>query len=137
MRQLLPALLILAAAPPAWGHPMPSSAIVLRLHRDAIDAELTLPIGELAVGWEKPLSTDAVQTVRQYGDEIKEYVRAHVRPTAPDGRPWTVTVREVTPVVEQEPDVRVALTLTPPRGAPADRLTFRYAVLFHHLLTPT
>ena len=57
--------------------------------------------------------------------------------SAPDGRPWTVTVREVTPVDEQEPDVRVALTMTPPPGAPVDRLTFHYDVIFHHLITHT
>ena len=116
---------------------MPNSAVVLRLHREAIDAELTLPIGELAAGWEKPLPADADATVRQYGEELKDYVRAHVRPVAPDGRPWTVTVREVSPVVEQQPDVRVTLTLTPPPGAPADRLTFGYDAIFHHLLTHT
>ena len=137
MRRLLPALLLLVMMRPAWGHPMPSSSVVLRVHRTGIDAELTLPIGELAMGWEKPLPRDAVRTVQQYGEEIKDYVRAHVRPTAPDGRPWTVTVREVTPVVEQEPDVRVALTMTPPPGAPADRLTFHYDVIFHHLITHT
>ena len=71
MRRLLPALLLLAAAPPAWGHPMPNSAVVLRLHRAGIDAELTLPIGELAMGWEKPLPMDAVQTVRHYGEELE------------------------------------------------------------------
>ena len=123
MQRLLPALLFLVAAPPAWGHPMPSSAVVLRLHRTEIDAELTLPIGELAIGWEKPLPLDSVTTVQKYGAELEEYVRAHVRPSAPDGRPWAVTVRGVTPLIEKEPDVRVALTMTPPPGAPVDRLT--------------
>src|ERR1700716_3956386 len=104
MRRLLPALLLLVAAPPVWGHPMPSSAVVLRLHRTEIDAELTLPIGELAMGWEKPLPTDASVTVQKYGEELKDYVRAHVHPTAPDGRPWAVTVREVVPVAEATPD---------------------------------
>jgi hypothetical protein len=137
MRRLLPALLILVVAFPAWGHPMPNSAVVLRLHRASIDAELTLPISELAVGWEKPLPTNPVTTVRLYGEELKDYVLAHVHPVAPDGRPWTVTVREVSPVVEQQPDVRVTLTLIPPLGAPADRLTFCYDVIFHHLLTHT
>ncbi len=137
MRRLLPALVLLVAALPAWGHPMPNSAVVLRLHRTGIDAELTLPIGELATGWEKTLPRDAVHTVRQYGEELKDYVRAHVRPSALDGRPWTVTVREVIPVVEQEPDVRVTLTMAPPPGAPADRLTFGYDVIFHHLITHT
>jgi hypothetical protein len=137
MRRLLPALLLLVAALPAWGHPMPNSAVVLRLHRTEIDAELTLPIGELAMGWEKPLPLDSVGTVQKYGAELEEYVRAHVRPTAPDGRPWTVTVRGVTPLNEQEPDVRVALTMSPPSGAPVDRLTFHYDVIFHHLITHT
>src|SRR5689334_11179877 len=137
MRRLLPALLLLAAAPPAWGHPMPSSAVVLRLHRTGIDAELTLPVGELAAGWEKPLPPDAAGTVRRFGTELQDYVRAHVRPTALDGRPWAVTVRGVTPLDEAEPDVRVSLTMTPPPGAPADRLTFRYDVIFHHLITHT
>ena len=113
MRRLLPALLLLIAALPAWGHPMPSSAVELRLHRTGIDAELTLPIGELATGWEKPLPLDAVKTVREYGAELKDYVRAHVRPFAPDGRPWTVTVRGMTPLDEKEPDVRVELMMTP------------------------
>jgi HupE / UreJ protein len=137
MRRLFPALLLLVAALPAWGHPMPSSAVVLRLHRAEINAELTLPIGELALGWEKPLPLDSVRTVQQYGAELEEYVRAHVRPSAPDGRPWTVTVRGVTPLNEQEPDVRVTLTMTPPPGAPVDRLTFHYDVIFHHLITHT
>src|SRR3954454_341337 len=109
MRRLLPALLLLVAVRPAWGHPMPNSAVVLRLDRASIDAELTLPIVELATGWEKPLPLDAAQTVRLYGEELKDYVRAHVRPSAPDGRPWAMTVHEVIPVREKEPDVRVML----------------------------
>src|SRR4051812_9779343 len=104
MRRFLPALLFLVAAPPVWGHPMPGSAVVLRLHRSEISAELTLPIVELKYGWEKPLPSDAAATVQQYGEELKDYVRAHVRPTAPDGRPWTVAVRGLTPIDETTPD---------------------------------
>jgi hypothetical protein len=48
-----------------------------------------------------------------------------------------VTVREVIPLVEQSPDVRVLLTMTPPPGAPVDRLTLHYDVIFHHLITHT
>lgn len=139
MRSLIlaPVLLLLAMTGPAWAHPTPDSAIVLRLQRNGIDAEPTLPIGELAFGWEKPLPMDAEQVVRLYGEELKDYVRAHVHPLAPDGRVWTTTVRDVAPVVEKNPDVPVALTLTPPPGAPADRLTFRYDAIFHHLITHT
>ncbi len=137
MRRLLPALLLLLAVRPAWGHPMPNSAVVLRLHRTELTAELTLPISELAMGWEKPLPSDAARTVRQYGEKLKDYVRAHVSATAPDGRPWTVEVRGVTSVDEREPDVRVELSMTPPLGAPVNRLTLHYDAIFHHLITHT
>ena len=33
--------------------------------------------------------------------------------------------------------MRVALSMTPPPGAPVDRLTFHYDVIFHHLITHT
>jgi hypothetical protein len=135
MRRILPAILVLLAVRPVWGHPMPSSSVALRLHRGGIDAELTLPIAELAIGWEKPLPDDAARMVRDHGTELADYVRAHVRPRAPDGRPWSVTVRAIIPMVEQPPDVVVRLTLTPPPGAPVDRLTFGYDVIFHHLVT--
>ena len=116
---------------------MPNSAVVLRLHRTEIRAELTLPIGELAVGWEKPLPSDPARAVREYGEELGRYVLQHVRASAPDGRPWVITIREVIPVDEQEPDVRLTLMLTPPPGAPVDRLTLHYDVIFHHLITHT
>jgi hypothetical protein len=137
MRLILAMLLITLAVPSAWGHPMPSSAVVLRFHRDAVDAEVTLPIIELALGWEKPLPMDADQAVREHGEELRAYVCAHLRPLAPDGRPWRVSVRDLTPVVEPQPDVRVSLMLTPPPGAPADRLTFQYDAIFHNLITHT
>lgn len=120
---------------------MPSSAVLLRLHRTGIQAELTLPIIELKLGWQKPLPDDSAGTVRQYGEELKGYIHEHVHPISPDGRPWTVTVNSVAAVSEASPegfpDVRVDLTLTPPPGAPVDRLTFQYDVIFHQLITHT
>jgi hypothetical protein len=131
----LPTLLLVMAPCLAWGHPMPNSAVVLRFHRTEIDVELTLPIDELAIGWDKPLPRDAGRTVREYGEKLKDYIREHVHATAPDGRPWTLTVQGVIPVDEQEPDVRVTLTMIPPPGAPVDQLTFHYDAIFHHLIT--
>jgi hypothetical protein len=116
---------------------MPNSAVVLRIHRTKINVELTLPISELAMGWDKPLPLDAGQTVRQYGEALTDYVRAHIRASAPDGRPWSVTVHGLIPVDEQSPEVMVALTMTPPPGAPVDRLTLHYDVIFHRLITHT
>lgn len=145
MRRLLLALLLLMTTAPAWGHPMPSSDVILRLGRGGVDARLILPVIELRLGWQKPLPMDAAQTIRQYGPGLKGYVLQHVRPTAPDGRPWAVTVRSLTPLAAQapnpfvasSPDVQVDLTMTPPPGAPADRFTLHYDVIFHRLITHT
>jgi hypothetical protein len=46
-------------------------------------------------------------------------------------------VREIVPVQDEEPDVRATLTMTPPSGAPIDRLTLGYDVIFHRLVTHT
>lgn len=116
---------------------MPSSAVLLHLHNKSIEAQLYLPIIELRLGWQQPVPMDAVQAVKEYGGPLKAYVRKHIHPVAPDGRPWTVTVDRVTPVVEQNPDMLVNLTMTPPPGAPADKLTLNYDVIFHQLITHT
>ncbi len=137
--------LFLTACGPGWGHAMPHSDVILRLRPGGVDARLLLPIIELRLGWQKPLPLDAAQTIRQYGPDLKKYVFQHVHPTAPDGRPWAVTVQGLTPVAAQapnafvasSPDVQVDLTMTPPPGAPADRLTFHYDVIFHRLITHT
>lgn len=135
MRRLL-LLFLLALAAVSWSHPSPTSAVELRMRPSAIDAELTLPVIELKLGWDKPFPlNDATTVVRDYGPALREYIRAHVRPVAPDGRAWTVAVGKLTPVLEAVQDVKVDLTMTPPLGAPVDKLTFRYDVIFDHLIT--
>ena len=145
MKRLWLTLALLVTVSPAWSHAMPSTDVILRMHQGGADARLILPIIELRLGWQKPLPMDAAQTIRQYGPDLKEYVLQHVRPTAPDGRPWTVIVRSLTPIaasapneyVASSPDVQVDLAMTPPPGAPADRLTLHYDVIFHRLITHT
>lgn len=116
-------------------HPMPDSAVLLRFRERSIEARLILPIVELRLGWQKPVPMDAVAAVERYGKELVPYVLEHVHAAAPDGRAWTVAVRGVYPVVEEIPDLRVELVLTPPQGAPVDHLLLRYDVIFHQLVT--
>jgi len=130
-------LLLLLIPSKGWSHPMPTSAVILRIHERRIDVRLDLPIIELRLGWGKPVPTDANLAVKQYGEALKAYVHQHIHPVSPDGRPWTVSVNTVTPVTEQNPDMQVDLTMTPPPGAQVDRLTFNYDVIFHQLITHT
>ncbi|MCA8953938.1 MAG: HupE/UreJ family protein [Planctomycetes bacterium] len=132
---ILTAIVALGGLPPSAPHPMPDSRVLLRFEPTSVAAQLDLPIIELMRGIELPLPMDAVATVRDYGPRIRDYVLAHVRPVAPDGRPWTVAVLAIEPVVEAIPDVRLHLRLAPPAGAPVDRFTLRYDVIFHQLIT--
>jgi HupE / UreJ protein len=117
---------LLALARIASGHPMPSSDVALHVRADRIDATLTLPISELALGWHDPLPLDIAASTA--------YIRAHVHADAPDGRAWIVGVSDIATASN---DVIVHATLTPPGGAPVDRLTLRYDVIFHRLITHT
>jgi len=136
MRRFPLTLLLALVAFVAWGHPSPTSAVVLRMRGTTIDAELTLPVVELKLGWDKPFPfNNATAVVRDYGPALRKYICSHVRPVSPDGRAWTVSVGALTPVLQQVQDVKVDLTLTPPPGAPADKLTLNYDVIFHHLIT--
>lgn len=114
---------------------MPNSAVMLHLHNRDITAQVFLPLIELKLGWGQPISMKPDEVVRDYGPALERYVRAHIHPVAPDGRAWKVVVNGVTPIGEDTPDVRVDLTMTPPAGAPADRLTLGYDVIFHQLIT--
>lgn len=135
--RILYCLLLLCFSGLAWAHPMPSSEVKLRLNERNIGVEMRLPIIELKLGWQKPLSDSAEITVAQYGEELKGYVAEHLKATAPDGRAWTVRIDKVAPLEGTYPEVKLDLTLTPPTGAPVDRLTLNHDVILHQLVTHT
>ncbi|RYG30873.1 HupE/UreJ family protein [bacterium] len=138
MRRLFPLIVLWLAVAFTWGHPMPTSSVELRLRGNAVEARLTLPVVELKLGWEKPFPiNDAEAVVRDYGDGLREYLREHIRATAPDGRPWSIEVGPLNAVKEEIQDVMVEVTMTPPAGAPIDRFTLDYDAILHHLITHT
>ena len=132
-------LLLLAAllrATPAVAHPMPYTAVLLDFDRNSVAAELVLPLQELQLGFQEPLLAAPAQVIPRYGPALGQYLRAHVHPTAPDGRPWTVEVRGLdVRLSEVTPDIVAHLTLRPPAGAPLRRFTLNYDVIVHEVLS--
>lgn len=135
--RILYCLLLLCFSGLAWAHPMPSSEVKLRLNERNVGMEMRLPIIELKLGWQKPLPDSAQETVRLYGEELKGYVAQHLKATAPDSRAWAVAIDRVAPLEGAYPEVQLDLTLTPPPGAPVDRLTLDNTVILHQLVTHT
>jgi hypothetical protein len=127
-------LLVGALGAPAWAHPMPSSEVLLDVRASGVHAALTLPLTALALGWGRTLASDAAEVAREDGDALTGYVAAHVRASAPDGRPWSVLVHDVRSGGDPS-DVYLSLEMTPPLGAPPDRLTLGYDVIFDRLVT--
>lgn len=100
-------------------------------------AEVTLPVCELKLGWQKPFPiNDADTVVRDYGDQLPCYVASHLKVSSLNGQPWTVTP-ESGPEAIHDPmqDVRLSFRLVPPKGAPVDQLRLHYDAITHQLVT--
>lgn len=132
----LAAALALAPAP-ARAHPMPRTHVLLDFDARGIDAELQLPMNELAMGFQHPLLDDPRGRAAHDHDALVAYIAAHTGAVSPDGRAWRVAVRPDLAVVTQDrvPTLVAHVRLTPPAGAPVRRFTLRYDVIQEHLIT--
>ncbi len=135
----------------ASAHPLPGSAVLLDFEAQAVQAELRLPLADLEIGFTHdkedpaalaghlgpiPFTSAPARVIPTYGAELGRYIVRHVHPVALDGRPWTVTLEEVSLDTSQSPlDVVARLRLSPPAGMPAGRFTLNYDVITHEVLT--
>lgn len=97
----------------AGAHPSPQSEVLLESRQDCIRAELLLPLDELKLA----IPLDGLSDAR-----LAQYLAAHIRPVAPDGRAWLVRLDSVRWQRGRQPaDLLATMTLRPPPGAPLDR----------------
>jgi hypothetical protein len=125
---------LLAACMLVWAvvaraHPSPQSEVLLESRQDSIHAELVLPLDELKLAIPLDGLSDAV---------LAQYLAAHIRPLAPDGRAWLVRLDRVRwqrePQRASQPaDLLASMTLRPPPGAPLDRFTFGDDAIAHQV----
>lgn len=136
---------------PVQAHPMPSSAVLLDFQQRAVQAELHLPLADLEIGFthdpaDPDVSVDKIGRVPftsapdailpSHQKKLEAYLVRHVRPVAPDGRPWSVVVDSIAPPThERSPVVVARLTLSPPAGEPVGRFKLNYDVITHEVVT--
>jgi hypothetical protein len=144
-------LLLGGGALVASAHPLPGSAVLLDFEEQAVQAELRLPLADLEIGFTHdredpaalvehlgpiPFTSAPARVIPAYGAELGRYIVRHVRPVAFDGRPWAVTVEDLSLDTAQSPlDVVAHLRLSPPAGVSAGRFTLNYDVITHEVLT--
>lgn len=130
----LAAAIVLVAVPATAGaHPMFTSAVVLAIGSDKVDAEVQMPVNRLAVALKRDLTpAEAAGPLRA---EIERYTRKHIHAVGADGGEWKVAVGgghiERIDTVDH---IVMSLSLTPPDGKVTD-FDLRYDVIVDQLVT--
>ncbi len=115
---------------------MPSTAVMLDFGGGGVSAELILPLQELELSFKQPLLEHPEQVLPQHEAALREYLLAHVHPTAPDGRPWTVEVSDLSVQTKEQPfDLTAHLWMRPPPGAPLRQFKLGYDVIVHEVIS--
>jgi hypothetical protein len=98
------------------GASSPQSEVLLESRQDSIRAELVLPLDELKLAIPLDGLSDAM---------LAQYLAAHIRPVAPDGRAWLVRLDSVRWQRDQQParPARHDDAAAAP-GAPLDRFAW-------------
>ncbi|MFC9894558.1 HupE/UreJ family protein [Nocardia sp. NPDC127579] len=126
---------------PVSAHPMPGTSILLDVGESAIEAELSIPAGDLAeasgidLNLRADLSADSAA--------LATYVRERVRPATRDGVPWTVEINAMRmdyadgSALGSYKELVVDAALTPPPNADPRRFTLSYDVVIREVATHT
>ena len=140
-RLLVLLLLGLLATFGTQAHPMPNSVVLLDLHPAGVDAELQLPLGELQAAFGHDVAQHPETLVARFGPELRAYLARHVRPTSPDGRPWTVAVRDLQVHAAEQTntgpyqELTAHLWLQPAADESPRAFTLNYDVIVHQVVT--
>lgn len=128
---------------PVWAHPMPNSQVMLDINRNAVALETHVPLTELEIAYEKPLSQDPQASLAHYHDDLMAYFARHVSATSPDGKTWRVAVQGVERGEDETPPgwthptpfLNARILLTPPEGESVRHFTLQYDAVVHQLVT--
>lgn len=113
--------------PPASAHLMPNSVINLDFASRDITAEILVPLNELSYATGRRLHGRGGEGLSSDREFVRAYILDHLSISAPDGRPWRVSLYDLRVVSDAwGTDVRVQARLTPPPGASVRRFDLRY-----------
>lgn len=133
MRRIISSLAVLAwlalIGAPAAAHLTPNSEITLALHADGARADIIVPQGEYGYATGNPTGNDPEALAR-----ARAYLARHFAVFAPDGRRWTVTLRNIAfEQIAGPPDLHATAMLVPPRGASPRQFRIAWSALLAEL----
>ena len=121
IRTLIATLAVLLAwSQPARSHLTPNSEICLDFGPTLVIAEVVVPMGELSYALGHPAAPPM----------LRAYLLAHMAVRSPDGRPWTLTVRDLAVVNDGAgPDLKAHVDMRPPAGTSVRRFDLTYSAV--------
>ena len=132
--------LVLGVASPASAHVLPTTAVVLDVHEQQIDATLRIPLDDLETASGIDLGSSPASRLRAETARLRAYLVEHVRPVSADGT-WTVTAGALSLSTSEQlgtgqyPVLIAHLTLVPPTTADERAFTLHYDVVLNKVIT--
>jgi hypothetical protein len=137
MRRLFLALGVLLAASwagQAFAHLTPNSEISLDIGRTVVAAEVVAPMGEIGYALGRPLPIAPGPDRQATLALLRRELLGHLAVRTPDGRPWSLEVRDLAITDDgASPDFRAHLLLRPPKGASLRKFDLSYSLIIERV----
>lgn len=133
------ALFLCLSGSAAFAHNLPGSSVSLDFRQSEVGMTVVAPLDQLELGFAQPIMDEPARVVERYPRDLPAYLTDHIRPVAPDGRVWRVTVDRlrVENGADGHADLVADLTLSPPSSAPVRQFRLNYSVVNHEVMTHT
>jgi hypothetical protein len=125
----------------AHAHPMPNSAVMLRVGETEVKAEIQLPLAELQLAVPYDLSLSSDQLLSKYGRDLQGYILEHFTITSIDGNDWKLEISNINIKEEAGPsnsiyrEIVADLVMFPPAESDLRHFMLYYDVIVHQLVT--
>ena len=138
---------VLALAPAASAHVVPTSSVQLDVGTRTISATVGIPVSDVESATGLALSTGSAATVvvaevAEKAPAIRQYLLAHFAPTSDDGRAWAVSVGALAvrttgdaSTTGRYQELRTTFTLTPPAGTDLRSFNLGYDAVVDRVAT--
>jgi hypothetical protein len=139
-------LLFFVMLPPVMclAHQAPNTNILLDVNSKMVGVELQIPIPELALAFNPKILKDPASIVEDYGSELKDYLKAHIRAYVNKEIPWRIDIVRMnmdkgTQVLSGPPfwELRVHLELLPNKNEDTRKFILDYDAVMHQVINHT
>jgi hypothetical protein len=121
-------------AAPARAHLTPNSETSLDFGQSLAIAEIVVPMGELGYALDRPTLARPGPARQAALPQLGAYLMGHMRATAPDGRPWSLKLRDIAVVDDGSgPDLKAHVEMRPPAGASVRVFDLSYSAVIERV----